>query len=356
MKRLLPLLLLAAACGKGDGLVVVTLDSTAQLAGITRFAVTATVGTTTRTFDVTPPAAVSIPPTFDFGIRVPPKLGKSIDLTVVANAGTTKLAEVRGFGDVAAGKRTTATLVFGAPPPDLSVRDQAIADLTVPPSLDFTGVTLDLTPPEGADLLPADNDLATGPSCDEATCGPCTDCGGGGACTKLVLSADDDKGQTCNGSSTCSATGVCKVRQGFTCVNDSDCTTNNCVDSVCCNVPANQCGQCQQCNRVGFEGTCTAAADGTDPDNECGDYNCRGGQCAGYCNCPSTTDMAWTGPCNNASDSYTGGSPPTLDCKAGTYCVGSGYTCVQKKCSGSCSYHIQCGNNSCPYPSLMCGC
>jgi len=352
MRVLLGLVLVLAACSKGDALVVVSLDSVSALSGITRLAVTATVGTTTRSFDVTPTAAISIPPGFDFGVRVPPALGSSLQLAITAYAGTTLRATVTGETSIAAGRRTTLPLVFGGTTSDGGFVDLTGRDFHVPEGADLAPV--DLLPPPGSDLT-VEPDLLV--PCDESTCAPCSDCGSGGACTKLVLSMDDDKGQTCQGGNTCSATGGCKIRQGFSCneAAPGDCATGNCVDGVCCNVSAAMCGQCQQCNKVGSEGTCTNATAGTDPDGECGVYNCGGnGQCKSNCTCAQTPDLG-TQPCNNALDGYSG-SGTTPDCKLGYYCVGSGYTCAAKRCSGGCGYFIECGNNQCSYPSLMCSC
>lgn len=330
--------LLVACGGAGDALVVVTLDSTTNLTNIDKLTVTAEVAGTSRTFDVLPKAAITIPPTYDFGIRVPPALGKTVNLTVVAKTGAATLATITGSATVTGGKRTSVTLTFGS----------SGADLTMAPA-DMTISTLDLS---GADLV-SPPDSAT--SCDETACGPCHDCGGDGTCSKLVLSADDNSGATCNGGKSCDPTGSCKTRQGFTCTDDVECVTGNCTDGVCCDKSKAMCGQCQICNKLGNEGTCVAATDGTDPDKECGAYNCRAGHCASNCFCPSNTDLGGA-PCNNALDGYTSGTTPTPDCKDGYWCNGSGYSCLKKKCSGSCGYNIECGNNSCPYPSLMCGC
>lgn len=343
MRRWIGVLALAlsgVACDGGDeALVVVTLDATTPLASVSRLAVDATVGATTRSFDVTPKAAIAIPPSYDFGVRVPAKLGKRVDFVVTAYAGASSLGSSMGGVAIAGGKRANVTLTFGAAPSDGGVD---LVDLAAPPGSDLT----------------ANPDLV--PGCDETSCPPCSDCSVSGTCTKLVISADDPLGQPCEGANTCSATGACKIRLGFACTpaTEDNCVSGHCVDGVCCNVGAAACGECKQCNQVGHEGTCTDAVDGTDPDSECGaSYNCRSGHCASNCNCDGSPDGG-TAPCNNLPDN-TVGVPTTytsLDCKQGYYCIGNGYTCVQKRCSGSCGYNVECGNSSCPYPSLMCSC
>lgn len=328
------------ACAGNDALVVVTLDATNPLANVTRLAVTATVGTTSRSFDITPKAPIAIPPSYDFGIEVPPKLGGEVDITVVAYADTTELATQSGRIAIAKNKRANLTLTFGGAMPDL--------------------LPVDLTGQAPPDLSASEPDLA--PGCDENSCPPCADCSAAGTCTKLVISADDTKGQVCEGANTCSTTGACKIRLGFACTpaTEDTCVTGHCVDGVCCNVSAANCGECQRCNLPGSEGTCGPVADGSDPDNECGAaYNCRGGVCRSNCHCDGQPDLG-TGPCNSVPDNASGMGTPSmytsLDCKAGYYCSGSGYICQQKKCSGSCGYNIECGNNVCSYPSLMCSC
>ena len=66
---------------------------------------------------------------------------------------------------------------------------------------------------------------------------------------------------------------------GAACSEAIACTTDNCIDGVCCN---DACADtCERCNLRGSEGTCLAIAAGTDPDNEC-DGTCDGaGGCIG---------------------------------------------------------------------------
>jgi hypothetical protein len=49
-----------------------------------------------------------------------------------------------------------------------------------------------------------------------------------------------------------------------------------CLGTLCCDLPC--AGKCAACDLAGTEGTCTAIAAGTDPDNECGGYHCSGGK------------------------------------------------------------------------------
>ncbi len=79
----------------------------------------------------------------------------------------------------------------------------------------------------------------------------------------------------CTDNSNCVGASVCAVPNctdskidGESCLNGFECDSGNCVDGVCCE---NACdGTCERCDNSGFEGTCLAAPDDTDPDLECG--------------------------------------------------------------------------------------
>jgi hypothetical protein len=127
-------------------------------------------------------------------------------------------------------------------------------------------------------------------TCSTATCSsavesPADLCNGSGSCVDSGTKAcggtyvcSGSKCQTCtdslkNGSETdvdCGGGGVCgKCANGKKCNGAADCTSNNCIDGVCCNTACG--GTCQACN----------IPSGQDPADECpGQKTCNG---AGAC-------------------------------------------------------------------------
>jgi len=89
----------------------------------------------------------------------------------------------------------------------------------------------------------------------------------------------DGLDNNCNGSVD---EGVC-LANGAVCTMSSSCTSNQCVDGVCCDTSCS--GTCEACSAAkkgsGADGTCDDIAISTDPDNECsGMQTCDG---AGAC-------------------------------------------------------------------------
>jgi hypothetical protein len=103
----------AAACNKGSGTVVVTVDAVPSLAMLARLHGSATVGTATRSFDV-PLSKPTIPPDITFAIVVPANLGSSLSLSLSAVDGSGKtVAMASGQASVSAGKRSDLPIRFG---------------------------------------------------------------------------------------------------------------------------------------------------------------------------------------------------------------------------------------------------
>ena len=50
--------------------------------------------------------------------------------------------------------------------------------------------------------------------------------------------------------------------------------TGTCIGELCCDMACN--GTCASCTQEGLEGTCTSYDAGTDPEEECGDFQCNG--------------------------------------------------------------------------------
>src|SRR5438445_12446590 len=67
----------------------------------------------------------------------------------------------------------------------------------------------------------------------------------------------------CAGTAVCTA-GSCGVKvlkaNGAGCVAAGDCTSNHCVDGVCCETACT--GACVACNQAGLEGLCKSVAAG----------------------------------------------------------------------------------------------
>ena len=89
----------------------------------------------------------------------------------------------------------------------------------------------------------------------------------------LGTTCDDDGGNACDGF------GNCRLGDGSTCTEASECVSDSCVDKVCCDL---QCSDpCESCNLGGSVGACTNIAVNADPDNECTPGLCDGsGACA----------------------------------------------------------------------------
>ncbi len=80
----------------------------------------------------------------------------------------------------------------------------------------------------------------------------------------------------CDVSAHCSG-GLCVPDQGpgGFCHETNECGGSlQCVDNVCCSSSCT--GSCEACDVPGHEGSCTAIADGQDPDAECGAVSCAG--------------------------------------------------------------------------------
>ncbi len=125
--------------------------------------------------------------------------------------------------------------------------------------------------------------------CNTACSGTCQACsavltgGTNGTCSDLL--PDTDPIDECIGAKVCGMMGTCVLgAAGATCpVNgaDANCSSNNCVDGVCC-LSATCSGTCKSCDQAltvaGAAGTCDFIKVNTDPDTECpGAQNCDGG-------------------------------------------------------------------------------
>lgn len=109
---------------------------------------------------------------------------------------------------------------------------------------------------------------------------PCTEnegqvCDGMGSCVECLVDAHCTEPPCIN--NTC---GI-KLDNGEPCIEAADCTSNNCVDDVCCDVACDGvCESCAAADTCGTDGTCAPITAGTDPDSECNaPQTCFGGAC-----------------------------------------------------------------------------
>ncbi|MBK8252709.1 MAG: hypothetical protein IPK82_08580 [Polyangiaceae bacterium] len=134
---------------------------------------------------------------------------------------------------------------------------------------------------------------ANGGACtgmNQCTSGTCTDgvccnmaCGGlceacnvaGSVGTCSAVPSNTDPANECMDTQVCNGNKECRKINGETCAGATDCLTDNCIDSVCCNSTCS--GTCLACNVAGSLGTCSSVPAGTDPAMECaGALNCNG--------------------------------------------------------------------------------
>lgn len=183
-----------------------------------------------------------------------------------------------------------------------------------------------------------------GHCCGQASCGTCQACTGtGGTCVAVTSAEDPD---SCSGTSSCNATGVCKKKQGQACSAATDCGTGFCADGVCCDRACS--GSCEFCNNTSSPGTCGYVSGAP----KSGHTACTGsGACQGTCDgtkatcsmpgaevscraasCDSTTNVQ-----TNAASCNGTGTCPTLS----TYAC-SPSKCGATSCQTSCSTSSQC--------------
>jgi hypothetical protein len=202
---------------------------------------------------------------------------------------------------------------------------------------------------------------------------PCTSSGCAKPCT-----GDTD----CPSQSYC-LSGMCKAKKtnGDPCTAGNECSSAQCVDSVCC---ATTCtGACMSCNQMATgqtSGQCNPVQAGQDPDGDCPtdaptscgrDGTCDGkGACNKYgsttkCQDPSCAGSLFTaaGTCNNgacsvpaavdckqsactAAEGCRQGCTSDADCAASSYCAGA--SCAARKMNGStCSVGDECTSLAC---------
>lgn len=123
------------------------------------------------------------------------------------------------------------------------------------------------------------SDVCSGGVCCDAQCdGVCESCrvaGLEGLCSPVPPGAMDPFGMCVDG--VCDGLGGCGRNRGAFCVEDNDCLSRFCVDSVCC---SSRCeGPCQACDLAGLEGVCRGL-DGVTDAGCSGTFICRAGTCS----------------------------------------------------------------------------
>jgi hypothetical protein len=120
---------------------------------------------------------------------------------------------------------------------------------------------------------------------------------------------------------------------GLACAQASDCSSNYCVDGVCCNAPCNG-GTCQACNAAkgaSADGVCTTLPAGY----SCGTapFICGASPCV--CEkpgvCDGTTAVCGPNTLYQSADMHVcSAANPSNNCSVTSYCDGSGPGCSVK--------------------------
>lgn len=169
----------------------------------------------------------------------------------------------------------------------------------------------------------------------------------GGACQNPCANSNE-----CLMGYVCLA-GACQLAgsAGSPCATAGECATGFCVDGVCCDAAC--IGACQACSTAkkgqGSDGMCGPIKNGTDPDNECAGQapsTCKqNGQCngAGACAQHAQGTQCSAGSCTGTTQTNPSQCDGVGTCVPGgqTMCI-EGYTCLQDKCTTSCTMNSEC--------------
>lgn len=179
-----------------------------------------------------------------------------------------------------------------------------------------------------------------------------------------------DVGAPIDADSDTSGTAPQSLSNGVSCKADTQCTSGNCVDGVCCDGRCE--GNCESCT-TGKCSASTAPRKPCDGTGTCGGYcdkantktctypnssitcsaqKCEAGQrtskavCDGKGGCPTpSTSKCDTNQCN-ADKTDCSGSCTATSCGTGTYCAGT--TCAPVKNQGdACGSDIECSTKKC---------
>ncbi len=140
--------------------------------------------------------------------------------------------------------------------------------------------------------------------------------------------------------------------QGKTCLANSDCSSNFCVDGFCCDTACN--GLCQACSAAkkggGQNGSCGNIAVGTDPDNECATDPVLSCDQNGSCNGAGACQLYVAGTVCVAASCSAGMGQIADTCNGTGTCVDQGtvtcspYVCGATACLTSCTVDANCAS------------
>jgi hypothetical protein len=207
---------------------------------------------------------------------------------------------------------------------------------------------------------------AAGTSCGPAQCNngsstPERTCDGAGTCRTVQsspcaphLCGPTACRTTCMGDGDCVAGAFCngmtcatKKANGAACGRAAECTSNQCVDGVCCDMAC--AGRCMACNVAGQIGKCRPAAPGSDPRNDCNDDGSAGcdqdGTCdgAGACRLYQTGQMCAVAACSNGTATAARTCDGAGTCRPGTTTSCMAYVCnTNGTCRTTCSSPSHC--------------
>jgi hypothetical protein len=146
-------------------------------------------------------------------------------------------------------------------------------------------------------------------------------CDGSGDCLECLNETHCSNDEECGPQNTCQPPG--KKADGQSCALGTECQSGHCIDGVCCNTACT--AFCFRCNSPAAAGTCSAVADGEDPDSECGMDSCNG---EGLCRCSD-------GKANGAETDADCGGGVCAACADGKLCSIAS-DCLSGICNGTC--------------------
>ncbi|HTV18182.1 MAG TPA: hypothetical protein VMG12_05915 [Polyangiaceae bacterium] len=159
-----------------------------------------------------------------------------------------------------------------------------------------------------------------------------------GSAAQLCQGNARNAGQSCSATNLCDTAGNCslpKKGNGQACAAGSECSSNNCVDGVCCNGACN--GVCETCATTGI---CRAAT----TDTQCGPVTCSNFDAACVSDRTNTTNACVArGQCRTVND--CGFRSSNTRCGDGGLCDGQG------NCEGP---SVECGNQTCSGDNACC--
>ncbi len=225
---------------------------------------------------------------------------------------------------------------------------------------------------------------ADGVCCNTTCTGVCNACtaakkgsGADGTCGIIAVGLDPDN--ECGGAASCSGAASCALFvNGTPCNVNNECSSNSCVDGVCCNTACNTlCNACTAAKKnSGADGTCGVIPVGNDPDAECaGAAACSGvstcslfangtacsinGECAnGNCVDGFCCNTACSGTCqacsaakkgsgaNGACGNVATSTDPDLECPGATSCNAVA-VCALFVDGAVCSINGECASGNC---------